>query len=47
MTRQYVGIDLHRRRSVLVHKNDAGEVVAVHKIDNNPLNLASAVMDVT
>ena len=24
---QYVGIDLHRRRSVIVRMNDAGEVV--------------------
>ena len=30
---QYVGIDLHRRRSVIVRMNDAGEVVGVSKID--------------
>ena len=45
MAGQYVGIDLHRRRSVVVHKDDAGEVVAVRKIDNNPVNLAAAVME--
>jgi hypothetical protein len=25
--RQYVGIDLHRRRSVIVRRNDAGETL--------------------
>jgi transposase len=45
MSGQYVGIDLHRRRSVIVHKSDAGEVLAVHKIDNSPLNLVSAVAE--
>ena len=34
---QYVGIDLHRRRSVIVRMNDAGEVVEVSKIDNDPV----------
>ena len=32
---QYVGIDLHRRRSVIVRMNDAGEVLGVSKIDND------------
>jgi len=43
MARQYVGIDLHRRRSVIVHKNDAGEVLSTRRIDNDPVNLANAV----
>ena len=43
MARQYVGIDLHRRRSVIVHKNAEGEVLSVRRIDNDPLNLAAAV----
>jgi transposase len=42
---QYVGIDLHRRRSVIVRMNDAGEVVGVSKIDNDPLALALAVAE--
>ncbi len=42
---QYVGIDLHRRRSVLVRMNDAGEVLAVSKIDNDPLALSMAVAE--
>jgi transposase len=40
-----VGIDLHRRRSVIVRMNDAGEVVGVAKIDNDPLTLAMAVAE--
>jgi hypothetical protein len=42
---QYVGIDLHRRRSVIVRMNDAGEVVGVSKVDNDPLSLAMAVAE--
>jgi transposase len=42
---QYVGVDLHRRRSVIVRMNDAGEVVGVAKIDNDPLALAMAVAE--
>jgi transposase len=42
---QYVGIDLHRRRSVIVRVNDAGEVVGVSKIDNDPVILAMAVAE--
>lgn len=45
MARQYVGIDLHRRRSVIVHKNEEGEVLSTRRIDNDPLNLAAAVAD--
>jgi transposase len=45
MARQYVGIDLHRRRSVIVHKNEAGEVLSVRRIDNDPLTLAAGVAD--
>src|SRR5881227_2839082 len=41
VTREYVGIDLHRRRSVIVRKNADGDVL-VH-IDNSPLALAEAV----
>jgi hypothetical protein len=33
---QYVGINLRRRRSVIVRMNDAGEVLAVSKVDNDP-----------
>jgi transposase len=43
MDRQYVGIDFHRRRSVIVRLNGAGERLGVHRIVNDPCEL-SAVM---
>jgi hypothetical protein len=42
---QYVGIDLHRRRSVIVRMDDAGEVLEVSKIDNDPVALAMTLAD--
>ena len=36
----YVGIDLHRQRSVIVVLNDAGDRVSWSRIDNTPANLA-------
>jgi transposase len=42
---QYVGIDLHRRRSVIVRMNDAGEVLEVSKIDNDPEALAMTLAE--
>jgi len=41
--REYVGIDLHRRRSVIVRKNSDGELLSKVHIDNDPLALAAAV----
>jgi transposase len=41
--REYVGIDLHRRRSVIVRKNADGELLSKVHIDNDPLALATAV----
>jgi hypothetical protein len=41
--REYVGIDLHRRRSVIVRKNAQGEVLSKVRIDNSPMALAEAV----
>ena len=37
--KQYVGIDLHRRRSVIVRRNDAGETLEMVRIDNDPVTL--------
>ncbi|HEY5272598.1 MAG TPA: IS110 family transposase [Acidimicrobiales bacterium] len=37
---RYVGIDFHRRRSVIVHKNAAGEIVETVHIDNDPVTFA-------
>ncbi len=41
MERQYVGIDLHRRRSVIVRRSEAGETLETVRIDNDPLALAA------
>ena len=38
--RQYVGIDLHRRRSVIVRRTPAGETLETVRIDNDPVALA-------
>jgi transposase len=40
-----VGIDLHRRRSVIVRINDAGEVLETRRVVNDPLELALAIAD--
>ena len=37
--RQYVGIDLHRRRSVIVRMTEAGEQLSVARIVNDPVAL--------
>jgi transposase len=38
---EYVGIDLHRRRSVIVRRNQAGETLETVRIDNDPVALAA------
>ena len=47
MAEQYVGIDLHRRRSVIVPMTGAGQVLETIRVDNDPvevsLELARAV----
>ena len=43
MDRQYVGIDFHRRRSVIVRMSAQGERLAVVRIANEPAELAAAV----
>jgi len=40
---QYVGIDLHRRRRVLVRRRDAGELLEAVQIVNSPLALAEVM----
>ena len=40
-TQQYVGIDLHRRRSVIVRKTSTGEPIETVQIDNDPDVLAA------
>lgn len=43
--RQYVGIDLHRRRSVIVRCDAGGKALATTRIDNDPAALAAVVAD--
>jgi hypothetical protein len=40
----YVGIDLHRRRSVVVVLNEDGDRVSWSRIDNTPENLAVEIV---
>ena len=40
---QYVGIDLHRRRSVIVRMTEAGEVLSTVQIQNDPVSMAVAI----
>lgn len=41
--RQYVGIDLHRRRSVIVRMNDDGQVLGIDQVVNDPVELSMAM----
>jgi hypothetical protein len=43
MASQYVAIDLHRRRSVIVRQTPDGEVVDTVRIDNDPIALAHEI----
>jgi transposase len=43
MERRYVGIDLHRRRSVIFVMNDAGEKLSCVRIANEPVRLLEEV----
>jgi transposase len=43
LPRRYVGIDLHRRRSVIATMDDDGRVLSNVRIDNDPLELVRAV----
>jgi transposase len=45
MEREYVGIDLHRRRSVIVRKNAAGEKVSTVRVANDPMAIAAALAE--
>ena len=38
--RQYVGIDLHRRRSVIVRMTEDGRKLETVRIDNDPVALS-------
>ena len=43
--REYVGIDLHRRRSVIVRRSADGETKATYKIDNSARALANVIAE--
>jgi len=43
--RQYVAIDLHKSRSLIVRDNAAGEELAVVRINNDPVALAAVVAE--
>ena len=43
MDREYVGIDFHRRRSVIVRKSAAGEKLSSVRVVNDPWVIATAV----
>ncbi|MFN2503689.1 MAG: IS110 family transposase, partial [Acidimicrobiales bacterium] len=45
MERQYVAIDLHKLRSLIVREDEAGHEVGVVRIDNDPITLAAAMAD--
>ena len=45
MSGQYVGIDLHRRRSAIVRMTKTGEVLSTVQIDNDPVALAMAIAE--
>jgi transposase len=43
VSRQYVGIDLHRRRSVIVRMDEDGQVLGVEQVRNDPLEFSMAM----
>ena len=45
MKRQYVAIDLHRRRSLIVRQNKEGDELGAVRIDNSPVALGVALAD--
>ncbi len=47
MEREYVGIDLHRRRSVIYRMDGEGNKLDCVRIDNDPLRFAEEVSKVT
>jgi hypothetical protein len=43
MDRQYVGIDFHRRRSVIVRMAADGERLGVHRVRNDAFEFAAVM----
>jgi hypothetical protein len=44
-SRQFVGIDLHRRRSVIVRMDDTGKVLGTKRVLNDPVEFALAMAE--
>lgn len=45
MDRQYVAVDLHLHRSLIVREDEAGRQLGVVRIDNDPMALAAAIAE--
>ena len=45
VSRQYVGIDLHRRRSVIVRMDEDGKVLGTQQVYNDPVEFALAMAE--
>ena len=45
VSRPYVGIDLHRRRSVIVRIDEAGKVLGKAQVLNDPVEVALAMAE--
>jgi transposase len=45
LSRQYVGIDLHRRRSVIVRMDEDGKVLGTQQVYNDPVEFALALAE--
>ena len=45
VSRQFVGIDLHGRRSVIVRLDQAGKVLGTVRVDNDPVEFALAMAE--
>jgi len=43
MAQEYVGIDLHRRRSVIYRMDQAGDKIDSVRVDNDPIHFAKEV----
>ena len=43
MGKEYVGIDLHRRRSLIYRMDQAGDKIDSVRVDNEPSHFAKAV----
>ena len=43
MASEYVGIDFHRRRSVIVRVSDTGERLGVYRVPNEPARIAAVI----